>query len=69
MIANPGVCWIFAEMWDYMRSRGEMRLLGLMQGHVSFRYCDYKRLLGMCSCSQAQFIENLHLSLWRSVQK
>lgn len=60
MIANPGVHWIFAEMRDYILSRGEMRLLVLMQGHVSFRYCDRKRLLGMCSCSQPQFIENLH---------
>lgn len=40
MIANPDVCRIiiFADMWDYMR---EMRLLLLMQRHVSFRFCGY----------------------------
>lgn len=62
MIANPDVCRIiiFADMWDYMR---EMRLLLLMQGHVSFTFCGYKGLLGMLNCSQTRFIGNQHLSL------
>lgn len=63
MIANPCVCWIFAEMRDYMNSRGETQLQVLMQRHVSFRYSGSKRLLGVLSPSQARFIENQHLSL------
>lgn len=46
VIANPGVVcagffffFFFAGPLDYMRPRREMRLLVLMQGPVSFRYC------------------------------
>lgn len=65
MIANPDVCRIiiFADIRDYMHSWREMRLLLLMQGHVSFRFCGYKGLLGMLNCSQTRFIGNQHLSL------
>lgn len=63
MFAEPGEGWIFAEMRDYMHSRKEMWLLVLMQAPVSFRYCSYEWLL------ETSFIENQHLSLWRSGQK
>lgn len=61
--ANPGVCGKFAKMRDYMQSRREMWVLVLMQGRVSFRHSGSKWLLGMLSCSQSGFIENLHLSV------